>query len=142
MTIVLDTNVVVALYDGDDPDHDAVARLVDTLDEDLVTTPLAVAEMDYLALRRGGGPARDALWADLHTGAYTVRWWADALSETIDIARRHPFLGLTDASLAALAARVRTQRIATFDAHFRSITTSGGQPFALLPDDAERTTNA
>jgi uncharacterized protein len=136
LTVVLDTNVVVALYDAADPDHGVVADWIATVDEDLVATPLAVAEMDYLAARRGGAPAREALWSDLDAGAYLVRWWADALDETLGIARRHPYAGLTDASLVALAGRLRTRRIASFDQHFRSMTTPGGEPFILLPDDA------
>ena len=136
MTIVLDTNVVVALYDAADPDHEVVANWIATVDEDLVATPLAVAEMDYLVDHRGGTPAREALWKDLDAGAYLVRWWADALDETLLIVRRHPFAGLTDASLVALAGLLRTQRIATVDRHFRSMTTPAGEPFVLLPDDA------
>ena len=62
MTVVLDTNVVVALYDAADPDHRLVADWIATLDEDLVATPLAVAEMDYLVAERGGAAAREALW--------------------------------------------------------------------------------
>ena len=65
-----------------------------------------------------------------------MRWWADALIETLAIARRHPSIGLTDASLVALAGRAAHQRIATFDHHFRSLTTPDGEPFVLLPDDA------
>ena len=136
MTVVLDTNVVVALYDAADPDHALVADWVATLDEDLVTTPLAVAEMEYVVHQRGGDVAREALWRDLDAGAWVVRWWADALNETLRIARRHPLAGLTDASLVALAGRLRTQRIATFDQHFRSMTTPAGEPFVLLPADA------
>jgi predicted nucleic acid-binding protein len=136
LTIVLDTNVVVALYDAGDPDHALVADWVATVDEDLVATPLAVAEMDYLVRRRGGDVAREALWHDLASGAYLVRWWADALNETLRIARRHPSAGLTDASLVALAGLLRTRRIATVDQHFRSMTTPGGEPLILLPDDA------
>ena len=136
MKVVLDTNVVVALYDAGDPDHALVADWVGTLDEDLVATPLAVAEMDYLVHRRGGKDAQEALWRDLDVGAYLVRWWADALDETLRIARLHPFAGLTDASLVALAGRLRTRRIATVDQHFRSMTTPAGEPFVLLPDDA------
>lgn len=136
MTVVLDTGVVVALYDRADPDHDLAARWLDVLDEDLVTTPLAVAEMDHLVRRDGGEAGRDALWRDLRVGAYGVRWWADGMAETLDIARRDPSLALTDASLVALAGLLRTDRIATFDQHFRSLTTSRGEPFTLLPGDA------
>jgi uncharacterized protein len=136
LTVVLDTNFVVALYDAADPDHRLVADWMATADEDLVATPLAVAEMDYLVERRGGAQARQTLWDDLEAGAYAARWWADALTETITIARRHPWLGLTDASLVALAGLLRTNRILTFDRHFRSLTTPRGEPFVLLPDDA------
>jgi predicted nucleic acid-binding protein len=136
LTVILDTNVVVALYDAGDPDHALVADWVATLDEDLVATPMAVAEMDHLVLTRGGRDARDALWDDLEAGAYLVRWWADALNETLRVARRHPFVGLTDASLVALAGLLRTRRIATVDQHFRSLTTPAGESFVLLPDDA------
>ncbi len=136
MTVVLDTNVVVALYDAADPDHALVADWVMALDEELVATPLAVAEMDYLVRQRGGTDAQTTLWRDLDDGAYGVRWWADALTETLSIARLYPFVGLTDASLVALAGRLRTQRIATVDQHFRSMTTPAGEPFVLLPDDA------
>jgi predicted nucleic acid-binding protein len=136
LTVILDTNFVVALYDAADPDHGLVADWMATADEDLVATPLAVAEMDYLVERRGGALARQTLWDDLEAGAYGARWWADALTETIAIARRHPWLGLTDASLVALAGLLRTNRILTFDRHFRSLTTPRGEPFVLLPDDA------
>jgi predicted nucleic acid-binding protein len=136
LTVILDTNVVVALYDAGDPDHPLIAGWVATLDEDLVATPLAVAEMDYLVRQRGGKDAQEALWRDLDAGAYLVRWWADALDETLHIARQHPFAGLTDASLVALAGRMRTRRIATVDQHFRLMTTPAGDSFVLLPDDA------
>jgi predicted nucleic acid-binding protein len=136
VTVVLDTSAVLALYDAGEPGHEAVAALVDTLDEDLVATPLAVAEMDALVLARGGEAARDALWHDLGSGAFAVRWWADAMGETLAIAATHPTLGLVDASLVALAARVRTQRIATLDPTFRSITTPDGAPFVTLPAGA------
>jgi predicted nucleic acid-binding protein len=136
VTVVLDTSLVLALYDAGAPGHAGVAALVDTLDEDLVATPLAVAEMDALVLQRGGEAARDALWHDLGSGAFGVRWWADAMGETLAIAGTHPTLGLVDASLVALAARVRTQRIATLDQTFETMTTPDGQPFVLLPGGA------
>jgi predicted nucleic acid-binding protein len=40
LTVILDTNFVVALYDAADPDHGLVADWMATADEDLVATPL------------------------------------------------------------------------------------------------------
>ena len=134
MSVVLDTGVIVALYDVSDRHHARARAWYDTFDDDLVTTPLALAEMDHIATK---ARARDALWGDLERGAFGVRWWADAMLETIAIAREHPAIGLTDASLVALAARLRTDRIATLDLdHFRSLTTPDGEAFVLLPADA------
>jgi uncharacterized protein len=119
-----------------DTSHERVRRFIEMLDDDLVTSPLAVAEMDRIAAGLGLDFNR-GLWEDLRSGAYAVRWWADAMVETIAIADTHPEIGLTDASLVALAARLRTDRIATLDLdHFRSLTTPDGQGFVLLPDDA------
>jgi predicted nucleic acid-binding protein len=136
LTVVLDTSVVLAIYDAGEPEHDAVDEWLRTLDEDLVTTPLALAEMDHMLAVRGGKAVREALWRDLADTAYDVRWWADALTESIGIARRYPFAGLADASLVALSRRVRSNRLATLDQHFRSMTTPDGEGFVLLPADA------
>jgi hypothetical protein len=137
LTVVVDTSFVVALAWAEDAGHrQAVGWLTDA-DEELVTSPLAVGEMDFMVRTRGGPTAIESLWDDLDSGAYTVRWWADALAETIAVARRHPQIGLTDASLVALAGRLRTDRIATFDhRHFRALTTPDGAPFVVLPADA------
>lgn len=133
MTVVLDTGMVVALMDRDDRHHTAAARWLETLDDDLVTTPLAVAEMDHFA---GAVGAREAFWGDLERGAYVVRWWADALTEALRMVRARPGLGMTDASLVALAGRMNTNRIATFDHRsFRPLTDTAGAPFVLLPGD-------
>jgi uncharacterized protein len=136
LAVVLDTSIVVAYMRRRDAEHERVRAWVDMLDDELVTSPLAVAEMDYFA-QRLGREFSDALWGDLESGAYLVRWWADALSETLSIARGRPEIGLTDASLVALAGRLRTNRIATLDhRHFRALTVPDGQPFMLLPADA------
>jgi uncharacterized protein len=136
LSVVLDTAFVLALYDDTDRHHRRAVEWSTAVDEDLITTPLAVAEMDHLVRQRGGDAATRVLWDDFDVGAYGVRWWADAMNETIAIARRHPWAGLTDASLVALAGRLRTNRIATFDSDFRSLTKPDGEGFTLLPADA------
>ncbi|HEV2075986.1 MAG TPA: PIN domain-containing protein [Thermoleophilaceae bacterium] len=136
----MDTSVVVAFMNRRDDHHEPVRRWMDATDEDLVTTPLAVAEMDYLAASRGGPAAAAALRQDLGAGAYGVLWWSGALRETLAMAERYASvpLGLTDASLAALAESLGTRRIATLDErHFRALRPPGReQGFVLLPVEA------
>ncbi|MBA2504356.1 MAG: PIN domain-containing protein [Thermoleophilaceae bacterium] len=137
--IVIDTSAVVAFMNRGDESHDAVRDLIEGSEEDLVTSPLAVAEMDHLVARMGGAPAATALRADLAAGAYQVEWWGDALAESLAIAAEHDSLGigLTDASLVALAGRMGTTRVATLDeGHFRRVAPLSGEPaFELLPAD-------
>jgi predicted nucleic acid-binding protein len=136
LTVILDTGAVVALLRDADRHHRAALAWFEVNDEDLITTPLTLAEMDYFAHRAGGHDAAALLWEDFESGAYGVRWWADALSQTLAIARQHPWIGLADSSLVALAGLLRTNRIVTFDDHFRSLTTPAGEPFVVLPDVA------
>jgi predicted nucleic acid-binding protein len=135
LSVVLDTNFLVALIAESNPRHEAAMDWYVASDEDLITTPLALNEMDYLVTKYGGEPGARLLWDDFDNGAFGLRWWAEGLHETIRIARQHPFLGLTDASLVALAGILRTNRIATFDQHFRSVTTPDGEAFVVLPAD-------
>jgi uncharacterized protein len=135
MTVVVDPEFVVALVRRRHPHHAAAVALVDTLDEDLVTSPLALADIDCAVGEYGGAGAQRAVRRDFELGAYAVRWWADALKETLAIAGRHPPLGLTTASLVALAGRVNTRRIATFDEQFETLTTPEGEAFVVLPSD-------
>jgi predicted nucleic acid-binding protein len=138
--IVLDTSVVLAFMDRRDADHEVVRAWMDELEDELLTTPLVVAELDNLVFRQGGASATKALREDFEQGAYGVEWWPSAMHETIAVAERYESMeiGLTDASLIALAAHLKTVEIATLDErHFRSArpATDGEDAFALLPYD-------
>ena len=134
MTVVVDTNMLLGLIDAEDAFHDEASAFYADLDEDLVTTPLVVAEMDHLFTERSGRPGAERLWTTLESGAIIVRWWATAMPETLSVVRDRPQLGLADASLLALARIAATTRIATFDRrHFSSARTADGAPFTLLP---------
>jgi predicted nucleic acid-binding protein len=130
LSVVLAPDFVLTLLDRDADGHDAAAAWVQVLEEDLVTTPLALAAID-----RDAGAAAPAVREDFARGAYGVRWWADALDETLAISRKRE-IDLVRASLLALAARLRTDRIASFDKQFRDLRTPGGKPFVMLPADA------
>ncbi len=134
----MDTSVVVAFMNRRDNDHERVIAWMDTVEEDLFTTPLIIAEIDHLISRAGGPDAARAFYEDLLSGAYLVEWWSEATLETVAAARKHQDIGLADASLLALAARLETTRVATLDErHFRAVSPLTREPaFTLLPADA------
>jgi uncharacterized protein len=138
--IIIDTSIIVAYMNSADDHHGVVGGWLDEADDDLVTTPLIVAEVDHLVGSRGGPTALRALRADLAAGAYLVEWWPGAITSVVSVAERYADagLGLADASLAALAERLGTIDIATLDErHFRVVRPlTGGNAFRLLPADA------
>jgi predicted nucleic acid-binding protein len=138
--IVVDTSVAYALLDDRDAGHEAARSWYEQPHGDLLTTPLVLAEIDHLVGARLGRAARSALLGDIARGGYTIGWWGSAAAESVLIAQRYLGLGvsLTDASLVALAARLETTSIATFDERrFRAIQPlTGGPAFTLLPADA------
>jgi predicted nucleic acid-binding protein len=137
--IVLDTSVIYALLDAGDERHASARTWYETVEDELATTPLVLAEADHLASTRAGARAVAAFRADIRAGAYRIEWWSGAAQDAADVADRYRDLGigLTDASLVALCDRMETLDIATFDErHFRAIRPlSGGAAFRLLPAD-------
>ena len=115
--IVVDTSVILAYMDARDRRHAEVSAWLEQDRDDLVTTPLVVAEADHLVGARGGAAALASLRADLVSGAYLVDWWPEAMTTSARVAEQYAesALGLTDASLVALADHRDTTRIATLD---------------------------
>jgi predicted nucleic acid-binding protein len=138
--IVVDASFIYALLDANDVNHELAATWYLGELPPLATTPLILAETDHLARTRAGAAAQRAFHTDLANGVYDVRWWPDAASDAVDVARQYAGLevGLADASLVALAARLDTTDIATFDQrHFRAMRPlTGGDAFRLVPLDA------
>jgi hypothetical protein len=123
--------------------HRAAADFYEKTDRRFATTPLVLAEVDHLLSSRSRTPA-DAgeFHREIRAGTLGVEWWPKLEVQAAEIAERYADLrlGLTDASLVALAARLETNRIATFDErHFRAVEPlSGGSSFVLLPADTWR----
>lgn len=138
--IVVDSSVIYALLDRNDRYHQAAADWYLASTPALATTPLILAEVDHLAGARAGRAAQQAWRQDLAGGVYDVVWWSNAASEVVAIADRYEDLGvgLAEASLVALAARLETVDVATFDyRHFSAMRPAkGGDTFRLLPADS------
>lgn len=111
--IVVDTSVVLAYVNSTDDHHAEVGTWLDDEQDELVTTPLVIAEADHLVAARGGPSAAHAFRSDLTAGAYLVDWWPSAIPAAVQVAERYvdSRLGLTDASLVVLAQRVGTTDI-------------------------------
>jgi predicted nucleic acid-binding protein len=138
--VIVDSSVVYALLDANDRNHEAAAVWYRATVPNLVTTPLILAEVDHLAGARAGKVAQQAWRQDVANDAYDVVWWSGAARQSAAIAERYADLGigLADASLVALAGRLDTVEIATYDErHFRAMRPlSSGAAFRLLPIDA------
>lgn len=135
--IIADTSGLLAFFDSDEQDHDAVAALIDGTRERIAVSPFVAAELDYLVARRVGVTAELAVLRELAGPAYELSSISDEeLANAADVVEhyRDANIGLTDASLVVLAGRHRTRRLLTLDhRHFHAVRTPGGERFELLP---------
>lgn len=135
--LIVDTGPLVAVADVDDADHDACDELLDTDPGPLVTTALVIAEAGFLIDRQVGPEGEAALVADVVEGRIVVEALTAAdWQRTLELVRTYADLplGVTDASLIALAERHRVERIATLDhRHFRVVRPTHRPAFALVP---------
>lgn len=140
MTLIVDAGALYAQADRADPDHQAVAAILQAEQGPLVTSAIAVAEADYLILDRLGVDVELAFLDDLAEGTFVVDCLnREELGAARDLARRHRDLklGLADASLVVLAERHDTRRLLSFDERaFRTVPPLQGGSFTILPADA------
>lgn len=136
--IIVDTNILVAYVNSADPRFPDASKVFDNAPE-AVTSPMVMAEFDYLIRTRlGGAAARSAVRAVLGDGLQIAEIDERDLLQAIDVDERFGDLnaGITDASLVVLAGRFDTLNIATFDhRHFRALKPLQGESFRLLPAD-------
>jgi predicted nucleic acid-binding protein len=137
--IILDTNVLLAYFVGDDPNHRRAAKTVEDNAGRLVVSPFVVAELDYLVMSRWGVSFELAMLEELCEGEYEFPVMGQRdLMACHGVLAGYPDqrIGVTDASLVVLADRYRTTRIATFDRrHFDVLRTMDGKPFEIVPGD-------
>jgi hypothetical protein len=137
---VLDASFVFALLESSESRHEEARRWYEGETRTFATTPLVLAELDYLLATRSGATQLNAFYAEIRRGSLGVEWWPGLESEAAEVAERHGAigLGLADASLVALAARLETNRIATFDErHFRAVEPlHDSAAFVILPADS------
>lgn len=133
----MDTSALLAYFDSDEPDHEAVATILEEADEPLVVSPYVIAELDYLVASRLGVRAELAVLAELAGGAWDLAAIdAEELRDASAVVERYADqrVGIADAANVVLAARYQTQTIVTLDhRHFDVLRPLAGGRFVVLP---------
>lgn len=136
--IVLDAGGLYALLDSSDRHHRAAHAVLAGDERPLLLSPLVLAEADYLVGLRLGSAAARALSKEIVDDVYRLVPFDDeamAAAAGIVDAYADMAIGITDAAVAATAARYRTVDLLTVDGHFRVIRPLWGDAFRLLPLD-------
>lgn len=135
---MLDSGPLIAAFDRSDDHHDACAHLLRHTPGVLFVPPTVVAEVGYMIARqRFGGDLEASFLRTLANGTFTPLDLDTSdytrMAELVEQYDNLP-LGSTDASVVALAERLRVERIATLDRrHFQVIRPRHCPAFDLVP---------
>jgi uncharacterized protein len=135
--VIVDTSALVAYFDANEPDHDAVSRVIDGSDEVLVVSPYVIAELDYLVATRVGVDAELEVLQELASGAWELAiFGVPDLDQAASVITKYrdQQIGAADASNVVLADRYQTRTIATLDRrHFTVLRPLKGGRFTIVP---------
>lgn len=135
--MIVDTSALLAFFDRDEPDHEAVTRALLGSDEPLVVSPYVVAELDYIVATRHGIMAEIAVLEELAGGAWELpAFGATDMAAAHRVIEQYPdqAIGVGDASIVVLADRLGTRSVATLDRrHFDVLRPLSGGRFVLVP---------
>ncbi|MCH5642551.1 PIN domain-containing protein [Gordonia sp. ABSL49_1] len=135
--MIVDTSALLAYFDAAEPQHEAVAEVIDASSEPLVVSPYIVAELDYLVLSRHGSHIERIVLDELSSGAWELAAMSrERLSAASVIVRQYSDVpvGVADASNIVLADAYRTRTIATLDhRHFSVLRLGDGSAPSIVP---------
>ena len=135
--MIVDTSALLAFFNTDEPDHQAVSAVFGEATEPLAVSPYVIAELDYLVASRLGVAAELAVLRELTGGAWDLPAIdVEALVKARAVIERYAdqTIGVADASNVILAERYRTRTIVTLDhRHFDVLRPLNGGRFRILP---------
>ena len=135
MALLLDTGVLYALADEDDDWHERARRLLEKR-PDILLVPLTVLpEAAYLIRLRLGPPAELAFVRSVVAGELSIQNLTGRDFERVAaVMTQYPDIGFVDASVVAIAERLRLRMVATTDRrHFGKIRPLHVKAFELVP---------
>ena len=137
MTALADTGALYALMDRDDAWHARVTSWWERTREHVLVPVTVLPEITYLLARRLGALAELEFTRAVAAGEFTVEALLDddiARAAAIMAVYADTPLGFVDASLAAMAERLRVLNVLTTDRrHFSLIRPRHADGFRLLP---------
>lgn len=137
MSILLDTSGLYGLVDRRDLHHISIRRLVTATTEALLVPVSVLPELDHLLLTRVGLRAAIAVPRMLAAGELRLEGLSAAdLRRSVELMEQYAdnAIGLVDASIVAMAERLRITRILTLDRrHFRMFRPRHCPAFEVLP---------
>jgi predicted nucleic acid-binding protein len=136
VSLVLDSGVLFAALDADDPDHEACAELIGGTSESLVVPALTLAEVDYWCQRRLGPAVWLEFLGDLIGGSYELAHpTQEDLERCQELQSTYAYLevGVVDASVLAVVERLGEPKLATLDRHFATMRPRHVEAMQLLP---------
>jgi uncharacterized protein len=136
--VIVDTSVLVAAANRNEPDHKACKDLLTEARGRLVVPALVVAEATFMIERSGGSSAEARFLRSLGSSRFQIETpTADDIIRAAELVEQYADLRLggTDASVVALAERLHENEIATLDhRHFRVVRPKHGRTLTLLPE--------
>jgi predicted nucleic acid-binding protein len=135
MPLLLDTGVLYALADEDDDWHDRCRALIRTNREPLLAPVTVIPEAACLIHSRLGAAAEQRLVQSIAARELNVEMLGDTdWKRSVALMAEYPDIGLVDASVVAIAERLRLTTIATTDRRdFRRIRPRHRPAFDLVP---------
>lgn len=137
MAVLIDTGALYALADADSHMHGQVVDYVMQSDDLLLVPITTLPEADYLISSRLGAHAAIALMRSILAGEMRVEnLTAPDLARSLELMEQYAdsAIGFVDASVIALAERLRITRLLTLDQrHFRFVRPRHCPAFDIIP---------
>jgi uncharacterized protein len=135
MPLLLDTGAIYALADADDPWHQPMREFLLAKHAVLLTPCTVLPEAAYLIRSRLGSYAERRFAESLAAGDVVAEHLTQSdLERSSQLLGDYNFLGLVDASLVAVAERLKLKALVTTDRRdFRRVRPKHIPAFELLP---------
>jgi uncharacterized protein len=135
MPFLLDTGALYALADSDDAWHGRMRAFIEEEPRVLLVPVTVLPETTYLLRSRLGPKAENLFIESVVAGEMSLEGLKSPdAARAVELMKRYDFLGFVDASLVAIAERLRLAALVTTDRRdFRRIRPKHVKAFELLP---------